>query len=201
MHIGASAHDRRVRYWLIEIGRASRAKGAPRKEKLQALYQKLLATTGRVVGQAQRFVHEIAQGMKRGADVLQRAALDGLKHELEVMLLRVQQVMRQTKTRVLDSNTRVDGKLVSLFEPSTEIIRKGKAGKPTEFGKLVKIQEAEQQIIVDYEVYAQVDPRLWSPAAPQSRAGPGSASGRSAGVKRAWWSDSRFVHGSLRQHS
>ena len=34
-----------------------------------------------------------------------------------------------------------------------EAIRKGKAHKPTEFGKLVKIQEAENQIIVDYEVY------------------------------------------------
>src|SRR5258708_36402246 len=70
------------------------------------------------------------------------------------MLPRVRQVMRQTRARVLGGDTRVPGKLVSLFEPTTEIIRKGKASKPTEFGKLVKIQEAEQQIIVDYEVYA-----------------------------------------------
>jgi hypothetical protein len=35
------------------------------------------------------------------------------------------------------------------------VIRKGKAAKPTEFGKLVKLQEAENQIVVDYEVYAQ----------------------------------------------
>ena len=40
-----------------------------------------------------------------------------------------------------------------MFEPSTEVIRKGKASRPTEFGKLVKLQEAENQIIVDYEVY------------------------------------------------
>jgi hypothetical protein len=33
-------------------------------------------------------------------------------------------------------------KLVSLFEPATQIIRKGKSSKPTEFGKLIKIQEA-----------------------------------------------------------
>jgi len=44
-------------------------------------------------------------------------------------------------------------KLVSIFEPTTEIIRKGKASKPTEFGKLVKIQESENQIITDYAVY------------------------------------------------
>jgi IS5 family transposase len=46
-----------------------------------------------------------------------------------------------------------EGKLVSIFEPDTEIIRKGKASKPTEFGKMVKLQEAENQIIIAYEVY------------------------------------------------
>jgi transposase, IS5 family len=146
---------RSVKYRLLEIGRASRTRGGPAHEKLQALYQRLVATTGRVVGQAKRFVHEIAQGVKGSVDVKAQAALDGLKRELEVMLPRVQQVMRQTRARVLGGETRVDGKLVSLFEPTTEIIRKGKASKPTEFGKLVKIQEAEQQIIVDYEVYAE----------------------------------------------
>ena len=44
-------------------------------------------------------------------------------------------------------------KVVSMFEPHTEVIRKGKASKPTEFGKMVKIQEAENQIVIDYEVY------------------------------------------------
>jgi IS5 family transposase len=40
-----------------------------------------------------------------------------------------------------------------VFEPSTEVIRKGKAGKPNEFGKMVKLQEAENQIVIDFEVY------------------------------------------------
>ena len=40
-----------------------------------------------------------------------------------------------------------------MFETSTEVIRKGKASKPTEFGKMVKIQEAENQIVIDFEVY------------------------------------------------
>ena len=72
-----------------------------------------------------------------------------------MMVPRVQQVMRQAKARIFRGDTRSEGKIVSLFEPSTEVIRKGKASKPTEFGKLVKLQEAENQIIVDYEVYAQ----------------------------------------------
>ena len=42
-----------------------------------------------------------------------------------------------------------------MFEPSAEVIRNGKASKPTEFGKLLKLQEAENQIVIDYEVFAQ----------------------------------------------
>jgi IS5 family transposase len=42
-----------------------------------------------------------------------------------------------------------------VFELSTEIIHKGKAGKPNEFGKMVKLQEAQNQIVIDYEVYDQ----------------------------------------------
>lgn len=145
---------RSTKYRVMEIGRASRGRGEPAKEKFQALYRRLLATTGRVVGQAKRFAQEITSGVKATADVMEQAALDGLKAELERMLPRVQQVMRQARARVFGGDTRVEGKLVSLFEPTTEIIRKGKASKPTEFGKLVKIQEAEQQIVIDYEVYA-----------------------------------------------
>ena len=63
--------------------------------------------------------------------------------------------MRQTKQRLFGGDTHAPEKLVSLFEPSTEIIPKGKAANPTEFGKLVKIQEAENQIITHYEVYEQ----------------------------------------------
>src|SRR5437764_9936433 len=69
------------------------------------------------------------------------------------MIPRVRQVMKQTRARIFSGNTRFEGKLLSLFEPSTEIIRKGKASKPNEFGKMVKLQEAENQIVIAYEVY------------------------------------------------
>ena len=92
--------------------------------------------------------------MKRSTNPLKQLALEGLRQELDEMMPRVRQVMKQTRARIFRGNTRSEGKLLSLFEPSTEVIRKGKAGKPNEFGKMVKLQEAENQIITDYEVYA-----------------------------------------------
>jgi IS5 family transposase len=122
---------------------------------LKERYGRLLNATSRVVGQAKRFSAEIAQGVKRATTVMKQLALEGLRHEIDEKVPLVRQVMKQARARVFHGNTRSEGKLVSLFEPSTEIIRKGKASKPTEFGKMVKLQEAENQIITDYEVYAQ----------------------------------------------
>jgi hypothetical protein len=114
----------------------------------------LVDATSRVVGQAKRFSEEIAQGVRRSSNALKQLALEGLRQELDEMTSHVRQVMKQTRARICRGNTRSANKLLSLFEPSTEVIRKGKAGKPNEFGKMVKLQEAENQIITDYEVYA-----------------------------------------------
>jgi len=75
-------------------------------------------------------------------------------------------VLVQTRARVFEGNTHFPGRLLSLFETTTEAIRKGKAAKPTEFGKLVKIQEAEHQVVTAYEIYAErpTDPSLLLPA-------------------------------------
>ena len=146
--------SRSVKLRVLDIARAARAKGKPHKQRLERAYGKLLNSTSRVVGQAKRFSGEIAEGVKRSTDILKQLALEGLRRELDEMLPRVKQVMKQTRARIFRGDTRSEGKLLSLFEPSTEIIRKGKAGKPNEFGKMVKLQEAENQIVIDYDVYA-----------------------------------------------
>ena len=149
--VGAQLRDRTrsVKHRILEIARASRDKSEKGKQKLAAAYGKLLETTSRVVGQAKKFSAEIAGKVKRGpGKVVQKA-----KRQLDEMIPRVQQVLRQTRQRVLGGDTRAEGKIVSVFEPQTEVIRKGKAGKPTEFGKLVKVQEAENQIVTHYEVF------------------------------------------------
>jgi len=153
--MGEKMRDRQrsVGYRLIEIGRASRGRGPQVQKKLEQGYRKLLGSTGQVVAQAKRFAQEIVDGVKSSPDVLRQAALEGMKKELDSMLPLVQQVVSQTRARIFKGITNSAGKIVSLFEPTTEIIRKGKPGKPTEFGKMIKVQEAEHQIVVAYQVY------------------------------------------------
>ena len=99
---------------------------------------------------------EVASGVKHGA------SLDGpsglwrrSRQYLETMIPRVSKSCGRRASASSRATLTLSGKLVSLFEPHTEIIRKGKAAKPTEFGKMIKIQEAERQIITHYEVYDQ----------------------------------------------
>jgi len=153
--VGTKLRDRSrsVKLRGLDIARAARSKAKPGREKLNRAYGQLLSSTSRVVGQAKRFSAEIAAGVKRSVDVLKQLALEGLAGEIDAMVPLLRQVMKQTRARIFRGDTRSEGKLVSMFEPSTEIIRKGKTSKPTEFGKMVKLQEAESQIITAYEVY------------------------------------------------
>jgi transposase, IS5 family len=145
--------SRSVKLRLLDIARAARSRAKQSSEKLKGAYGRLLNSTSRVVGQAKQFSAEIAAGVKRAANPLAQLKLDGLRHQIEQMLPRVKQVMKQTRARIYRGDMRSEGKLLSVFEPSTEVIRKGKAGKPNEFGKMVKLQEAENQIVIDFEVY------------------------------------------------
>ena len=132
--------SRSVKRRILEIAYAARNKSEQGQEKLKVAYRKLLEATSRVVGQAQKVSGAIAGKAKQ---------------QLDETIPRVRQVMRQARARVLGGNTRADNKILSMFEPDTEVIRKGKASKPTEFGKMVKIQEAENQIVTHFEVFDQ----------------------------------------------
>ncbi len=148
---GAKFRDRSrsVKRRILEIAYAARNKSEKGQQKMKAAYGKLLEVTSRVVGQAKKFSGEIAEKLEQGHQVVLQKA----KKQLDEMIPRVQQVMKQARERVLRGNTRADNKILSMFEPDTEVIRKGKASKPTEFGKMVKIQEAENQIVIHCEVF------------------------------------------------
>ena len=146
---------RAVGYYVRQIARSSRSRVAQAQERLRISYRKLLYHSARVVGQARCFAEEVASGRKHARSVLEQISLEASKVYLERMIPLVRQVMHQARERIFKGNTHVPGKLVSLFEPHTEVIRKGKASKPTEFGKMVKVQEAEAQIVTHYEVYGE----------------------------------------------
>ena len=128
---------------VLEISRVARSrKLKDRRARLQAGYRRLLAVVRATVHDAKRVMTELAQGARvaigpRAGKIVTRA-----QTQLAQLLPLVQRAIAQTQARILGGDTHYHDKLFSLFEPHTEAIRKGKASKPTEFGKLVKLQEA-----------------------------------------------------------
>jgi IS5 family transposase len=151
---------------VFAITQLSRHAGqAPVKARMQQLYRQLMGHTRAVVRQAETAVRQVARGTVRGSGLAQ-VAVEGLAQQLRETGGLVRRVLAQTRARIVKGDTHYPDKLLSLFEPHTEAIRKGKAVKPTEFGKLVKIQEAEAQVITDYEVCERrvPDQALWVPS-------------------------------------
>ena len=138
---------------MIEISRTAKQRGEQAQEKIQSSYEKLMGTTRQVLAQAQSFVAEVASRLKQASTPLGALGLKRGVEQLKHFSQLTERVLEQTQARVIEGNTHFKDKVLSLFEEHTEAIRKGKAAKPTEFGKMVKIQEAEHQIITDYEVF------------------------------------------------
>jgi IS5 family transposase len=145
------------------IGRQARSPET--RDALIRSYRQLMATTRAVVRDATTMGHRIAQRLRTAAPSV-ASTLRQARQQLDRLRPLVTRVLAQTRARLLGGDTHVPDKVLSVFEPHTEAIRKGKIAKPTEFGKLVTIQEAEHQIITAYDVHATrpADMTLWTPA-------------------------------------
>jgi IS5 family transposase len=136
---------RSARRQVKRIMEAARRRGEPAADQLQTAYRRLIDTVQASQRQAQR----VAEALKRQAD--DRA--ERLSDQLNAFLPRVTRVIDQTVRRVLaGEQVPAEDKLVSLFEPETAIIRKGKPARPTEFGRVLWLDEVEGGIVSGYRI-------------------------------------------------
>jgi IS5 family transposase len=157
--------DRVRSAWRRSFEITRHARSPKTREALVRAYRRLLATTRAVLRDADRVGHRLRQRLPR-ARGRRRRRLVQLRASLQRVVPLVRRVIAETQQRIAGGDTHVPDKVVSVFEPHTEVIRKGKVVKPTEFGKLVTIQEADHQIVTAYAVHARrpADVTLWTPA-------------------------------------
>jgi transposase, IS5 family len=126
---------RAVKKRVVAIALAARQMGSEREERQRKHSADLLTLSGRIVSEAKGVLAEVERLPRPRQQRLQPWTAG-----LATMADRVRQVMKQTRARIFEGITHFPGKLVSVFEPHTEIIRKGKLSKPTEFGSWCKCQ-------------------------------------------------------------
>ncbi len=140
---------RSVRRLTQQRHRVARRKGEQAAEDLKHAYAKLIAIATASRAQAVRVVEAL-----QGQPVEQaRCLVERFEHVLPL----VEQAIAQATRRVLHGeHVPSEEQLVSLFEPHTQIIRRHKAGKPTEFGRKVLLDEVEGGIVSHYAILADV---------------------------------------------
>jgi len=150
---------RSARRQVKRIMEAARLRGEEAADKLQSAYRRLLETARASQRQAQR-VAETLKGQANGPATR-------LVNRLTNLLPRVERIIDQTVRRVLGGEkVPADAKLVSLFEPDTAIISKGKPARPTEFGRLVWLDEVEGGLVSGYRILKgnPNDTEQWQPS-------------------------------------
>jgi len=139
------------------IGRASRTKGQG-VARLQPGYRKLLVLAHDLL---QRARHLLTQLRYRSDPAVFTPAKvkDGTapmttpKAELLGFIVLTEQVCDNARRRVLEGETLAnEEKIHSIFEPHTELIKRGKHPNPIEFGHNVLVIEDAAGFVVDYRV-------------------------------------------------
>src|SRR5207237_372212 len=141
------------------------ARSPKTRDAMVKSYRQLMATTRAVLRDSATMVRRLGQQVRTARPHVQ-PMLQRAQDQLQAMRPLVRRVVDQTRARLLGGDTHVADKVLSIFEPHTETIRKGKIAKPNEFGKLVTIQESEHQIITGYDVHPTrpADVTLWTAA-------------------------------------
>jgi IS5 family transposase len=129
-----------------DISRLTRSKAKNTGKSSLKLYGQLLAVVETLVTQVAEIQPRLAS--------LSDAVAGGLNEMFDHYLPLVQQVIDQTRQRVLESlSVAASDKVVSLFEPHTAIICRGKAKpKETEFGRKIWYGEVEGGLISEYRL-------------------------------------------------
>lgn len=139
---------RTIRKLSQQLHRIARRKGQQGREALEAAYTKLIETAERTGAQGQR----VLEALKRSG----RKAAEALAVRVGEFLPRLTQGIDQARRRVLQGESvPAKDKLLSLFEPHTQIIPRFKAGKPVEFGRKIRLDEVEGGIISGYAILEQ----------------------------------------------
>ena len=133
-------HDKKVKKLATFIARNASSKSKKTQRKVKRKYAELIKRV--------RWIHSV------GRQVCDKAFAAGYDvPELSHYLPLVEKIVEQADKRIIKGEkVPPDEKLYSLFEEHTELIVRGKAGKPIEFGHKILIAQTGEKYIHHYKV-------------------------------------------------
>jgi len=139
---------RSVRRLAQQVHRLARRKGEAAAEEMKAVYARLSG----IAPQSSRQAERVRAVLEEGAEGTAQRLGQQFTHFLPL----VGQAIQQATRRVLQGESvPAAEKLLSLFEPHTQVIQRHKPGQPVEFGRKLWLDEVDGGIISRYAVLAQ----------------------------------------------
>lgn len=133
-------HDKKVKKMAFYIARNAKSKSKATQRRVKRTYRTLIDRV--------RWIAEISVDAQRRLICASYEA-----PELEIYTPTVERIIDQAERRVLNGETVPSGeKVYSLFEEHTELLVRGKAGKPVEFGHKVLLAQTGEKFISHYRV-------------------------------------------------
>ena len=135
-----------------EVVRISSSKSPQVKATLNAAYAELLTHAEELLERARTLENKAHKAIKRKRTSLKITGLSaGLSHWIAMTAQVCDTAYRRTQ---LSEKVPNEEKLFSLFEPHTQLYRRGKAGQPNQFGRMVLIYEDGAGFISHYHLMA-----------------------------------------------
>ncbi len=148
-------HCRRVKRLHRRIGTITRRGRKP--EELKHRYSELIRSVEGICGWANDLAGNLARRAESGRYGAERRGwAQSLADELGHYETLARRLVSQATQRVLEGQAVANkDKLLSIFEPHTELIKRGKAGKLFEYGHMIQVQQVDGCFITDYTVFAE----------------------------------------------
>src|SRR5580700_9763419 len=122
-----------------------------RQEQQTATYRELIGIAEEVIDSARTVLRQTRKA--RGTDMISELAIAETRKEIEHFCDLGARVIDQSRRRVLNGEqVPTAEKLYSIFEPHTDLIKRGKVQTPIEFGHKVFLAESARGLITQYEV-------------------------------------------------
>jgi IS5 family transposase len=142
---------RLVRSHARSIGANLRRRTNEAKDEVKAINTKMVRIASDAVREAWRVACNARRALRAlGADA--PGTLTALTAQLEITAERVARIARQTRRRLAGAVPEGATRLVSLHDPDARPIRKGRLGKPVEFGYKAQVLDNEDGIVLDHNV-------------------------------------------------
>jgi IS5 family transposase len=133
------------------IGANLRRRSGEAKDEVKAINADMAVLASKAVNEARRVAANARRTLRQLGESAP-AKLARVVHDLEITASRVEQIARHTRQRIKGITPDGATRLVSLHDPDARPIRKGRLGKPVEFGYKAQVVDNEDGVVVDHNV-------------------------------------------------